>query len=465
MNAGTLPLLWTGSELATALGGQGSFAATASGISFDTRTLQPGDLFFAIRGEAHDGHAHVAEALAKGATGAVVARAVDNLPAAAPLIWVEDTLAALVRLGQAGRARFNGRAIAVTGSVGKTTTKDALAHALSAQGFTHASPASFNNHLGVPVTLATLPRGAKYLAAEIGMNNRGEIAPLARQARPHVAVITSVEAVHVGHFGSVAAIAEEKADIMLGLDDGGTAVLPADNPHIGYLSKRAEDSGADRILTFGERDCHVRLVAYEAGADRGVATVRVLGREERFAIGAPGRHVALNLCAVLAATLAAGADWRAAAASFETFAPGRGRGARRRIATPDGGSALLLDESYNASVPSVRAALAVLAAQDARRKIAVLGDMLELGEAGPAMHAGLAAEAAAAADLVFTCGPLMQALHEALPAAKRGAHAENSAALAPIVAAALRDGDAVSVKGSLGSRMKLVTDALDAGAA
>lgn len=461
MNAATMPALWTGSELTLALGGQGSLALGATGISFDSRTLSPGDLFFAIRGEQRDGHARVADALARGASAAVVAHAVDNLPAAAPLIWVEDTLAALTRLGAAGRARFRGTAIAVTGSVGKTTSKDALKHALSAQGPTHASPASFNNFLGVPVTLASIPRAAKFLAAEIGMNHRGEIAPLARLARPHVALITSVEAVHVGHFGSVAAIAEEKADILLGLDDGGTAVLPADNPHIGYLTKRAEDAGADRILTFGERDCHVRLVGFEGAADSATATVRVLGREQDFRIGAPGRHVALNLCAVLACILAAGADWRDAAASFATFAPGTGRGGRRSIGTSDGGTALLLDESYNASVPSMRAALAVLAAQPAKRRIAVLGDMLELGEAGPAMHESLA-EHAAAADLVFTCGPLMRHLHDALPQARRGAHAKDSAAIAPIVAEALRDGDAVTVKGSLGSRMKLVVAALDA---
>jgi UDP-N-acetylmuramoyl-tripeptide--D-alanyl-D-alanine ligase len=336
-----------------------------------------------------------------------------------------------------------------------TATKDALRHALASFGPVHASPKSFNNALGVPVTLATAPRGAKFLAAEIGMNHPGEIAPLSRLAAPNIAIITAVEPVHIEFFGSLGKIAAEKADIFAGLADGGTAIVPADSAHVGLLLRRAEDFGADRILTFGERASHVRLDAFAGDADGSDVTAEILGRRMAFRIGAPGRHLALNLLSVLAATVAAGLDPAAAAATFERFAPVAGRGARRTIATGNG-TALLLDESYNASVPSVRAGLAVLRMQRATRRIAVLGDMLEMGAHGPAMHEELAEDAAATCDLVFTCGPLMEGLHRALPPERRGAHAPTAEALAPLVKARLRDGDAVMVKGSLGMRMAAI---------
>jgi UDP-N-acetylmuramoyl-tripeptide--D-alanyl-D-alanine ligase len=459
MNA-TRPLpLWTGAELAAAMGADSAGAIAATGISFDSRSLVPGELFFALPGEGRDGHDYVADALARGAAGAVVSRMPRGVDADAPLLWVADPHAALTGLAAAARARFAGTAIAVTGSVGKTTTKEALRHALSPLGLTHASPKSFNNALGVPVTLATIPRGAKFLAAEIGMNHPGEIAPLSRLAAPQVAIITAVEPVHIEFFGSLGKIAQEKADIFAGLAEGGTAIVPAESAHVGLLMRRAEDFGADRILTFGERPCHVRLVRFAGDADGSDVTVDALGQRVAFRIGAPGRHIALNLLAVLAAGVAAGLDLHAMAARFESFAPMAGRGARRAIATGHG-QALLLDESYNASPPSVRAALAVLAMQPAKRRIAVLGDMLEMGAHGPAMHEELAEDAAAACDLVFTCGPLMEGLFRALPEAKRGAHAPTAEALAPLVKARLRDGDAVMVKGSLGMRMAAVVRTL-----
>jgi UDP-N-acetylmuramoyl-tripeptide--D-alanyl-D-alanine ligase len=459
MNAAQPPALWTAAEILSATGGQGKADFTATGVAFDTRTLAPGDLFFALPGETRDGHEFVADAIAKGAAAAVVARMPPGVAASAPLVWVEDTQAALTRLAEAARARFAGQVFAITGSVGKTTTKEALRHVLEAYGPAHASPKSFNNAIGVPVTLAGAPRGARFLAAEIGMNQPGEIAPLSRLVRPHVAVITAIEPVHIGFFGTLGGIAAEKADIFAGLADGGTAIVPADSAHAGLLMRRAEDFGADRILTFGERASHARLVAFRGDAEGSDVECDLLARRIRFRIGAPGRHIAMNAVAVLAALLAAGLDPLPAAARMETFRAVSGRGAQRVIATGNG-QALLLDESYNASVPSVRAALSVLAMLPAKRRIAVLGDMLELGDHGPSMHEELAEAAAEAADLVFTCGPLMELLHRALPDAKRGAHAATSEALAPLVKARLRDGDAVMVKGSLGMRMAAVVRAL-----
>lgn len=459
MNAAHPPALWTASEILAATGGQGPADFTADGIAFDSRALAPGDLFFALPGEGRDGHDFVAQALARGAAAAVVQRQPADVAPSAPLVWVEDTAAALARLAAAARARFTGSVFAITGSVGKTTTKEALRHALEAYGPVHASPKSFNNAIGVPVTLAGAPRGSRFLVAEIGMNQPGEIAPLSRLVRPHAAIVTAVEPVHIGHLGTLGRIAAEKAELFAGLADGGTAIVPADSAHVGLLMRRAEDAGADRILTFGERPSHAQLVLFRGDAEGADIEVDLLARRLRLRLGAPGRHIALNVTAMFAALAAAGLDPAPAAARMESFRAVGGRGAQRTIATGSG-QALLLDESYNASVPSVRAALAVLSVLPAKRRIAVLGDMLELGDHGPSMHEELADAAAEAADLVFTCGRLMQLLHRALPEAKRGAHAATSESLAPLVKAALRDGDAVMVKGSLGMRMAAVVRAL-----
>jgi UDP-N-acetylmuramoyl-tripeptide--D-alanyl-D-alanine ligase len=431
----------------------------ASGVSIDTRTLVPGDLFVALQGESRDGHAFVADALARGAAGAMV----THRPAGADrLLVVDDTLAALCRLGGFARARFGGRLVAVTGSVGKTTTKEMLRAILAGQGPTHASEASYNNHWGVPLTLARLPAGAAWCIVEIGMNHAGEIAPLARLARPHVALVTAVEKTHVGLLGSIEAIADEKASICTGLLPGGVVVLPGDSPLLDRLRAAA---GAARVVTFGAgATADGRLLKAVADADGTDVTVAINGREQQFRLAAPGWHMAMNATAALLAAAALGADAARGAAALAGFAPVTGRGARRRVRVP-GGEALLLDESYNASGASMRAALSVLALQPVSRRIAVLGDMLELGEDGPAEHAALAAEVARSADLLFTCGPLMARLHAAVPPELRGGHAEDAAALAPIAAAALRPGDGVLVKGSLGSRMKLVVQAFDARAA
>jgi UDP-N-acetylmuramoyl-tripeptide--D-alanyl-D-alanine ligase len=440
--------LWEGPELAAAVGAAGPGYAV-SGVSIDTRSLAPGDLFVALAGE-RDGHEFVAEAFAKGAAAALVAR---DMPGR--VVRVEDTLAGLTRLGAAARARTGARVVAVTGSVGKTTTKEMLRRALGAFGAVHAAEASFNNHIGVPLTLARMGREAGFGVFEIGMNHPGEILPLARLVRPDVAVITAIARVHIGLMGSEAAIAAEKASIFGGLAPGGVAVLPAEGAHAGIL--RAAAPGA--VVAFGEAGAEARLIQVINGAQACAVVAEIAGARVRLGLAAPGKHMAMNAVAALAAVGALGLDVAAAAAALDGFAPVAGRGARRRLRVA-GGEAVLLDESYNASAASVRAALAVLALQPGRH-VAVLGDMLEMGEFAAAEHISLLPDVMAGADVVFCCGAWMRALFEALPVEKRGAHAGRAADLAGAVKEALRPGDAVLVKGSFGSRMRDVVAVLE----
>jgi UDP-N-acetylmuramoyl-tripeptide--D-alanyl-D-alanine ligase len=293
----------------------------------------------------------------------------------------------------------------------------------------------------------------------MGMNQRGEIAPLSRLARPHIGVITTIGTAHIGNLGSEEAIAEEKGDIIAGIAAGGTLVLPADSRFAPRLAARAREAGL-AVLTHGEAPgADARLLSYDGAGDGGRAGILLRGEVIPVTLATPGRHVALNACAVLAAVAALGLPPGVSAQALAAFGAPTGRGRRSRIAVP-GGDALLIDDSYNASPPSIRAGLAVLAAQAATRRIAALGDMRELGDAAPEIHAALAPDAAAACDLVFTCGEMMGHLHRALPEARRGAHLPDSASLAPVLKGALRPGDAVLVKGSLGSRMAIVVQAL-----
>ena len=433
--------LWIAPALQAATGGTMPRPFDATGVSIDTRTLRPGDLFVALVGD-RDGHAHVADALARGAAGALV-HGTGGLPDGLPLLVVDDTLQGLHALGRAGRARFGGKVVAVTGSVGKTTTKEMLRTALSAFGPTHASAASYNNHWGVPLTLARLPADATFCVAEIGMNHAGEIAPLARLAAPHVAVITAIAAAHIGHLGSLEAIADEKASIRDGLVPPGILILPGDSP---FFARMSEGAAVRGFGTMGD----ARLLSADAPVRASIG-----GREVAFTLAAPGAHMAMNAVAALAVCDALGLDPARAAAALEGWSPVAGRGQQRRL-----GGIVLLDESYNASSASIRAALGVLRAMPGRR-VAVLGDMLELGGFGPAEHAGLADAVAADADVLYACGPLMRHLFDAVPAGQRAVHAADAAALAPLVAAAVRPGDAVLVKGSLGSRMRLIVERLE----
>jgi len=459
--------LWSEEELRAALGPPSApLRAPVNGVSIDTRTLQEGDLFVAIRGEANDGHDFVAKAFEAGAAAAVVAFArADALSEYGSLYSADDTLKALERLGAAARARSKARIVAVTGSVGKTSVKEMLRLALAESGATHASAASYNNHWGVPLTLARLPRGAAFGVFEIGMNHAGEIAALAPQARPHVALMTTIAPVHIEYLGSLEAIADAKAEIFLGLEPDGVAVLNRDAPQFERLAARAAALGA-RVLKFGESaECDARLVEIREDAGKSLVRMRSFGREVEFRLGAPGRHMALNAVGALLAADALGADKEASMRALENFAPQRGRGERVRLEAP-GGEFTLIDESYNANPASMRAALGLLGAAAPRRggrRIAVIGDMLELGRDGERLHRDLApALEDNRVDLLFGAGPLTRALFEAAPAPMRAHWAAQAADIEGAVLDAVRAGDVVMVKGSNGSRMGPVVAALRA---
>jgi UDP-N-acetylmuramoyl-tripeptide--D-alanyl-D-alanine ligase len=458
--------LWTQAELSAALDAAPSKAlsTTIGGVSIDSRTLEAGDLFFAIRGDAHDGHDHVARAFEAGGAAAVVSR--ERAPALAalgPVFAVEDTLAAMARLGVAARARSKAKIVGVTGSVGKTTAKEMLRAMLTACGATHASAASYNNHWGVPLTLARMPASARFGVFEMGMNHAGEIAPLTRMVRPHAALVTMIAPVHIEHLGSLEAIADAKAEIFLGLEPRGSLVLNRDAPQFERLSKAATSRGA-RVLSFGHGpECDARLLELQSKESGSHVKARVLGRELTFEIGAPGTHMAENALGALLVAEALGADLKACAAALESFSPQKGRGERFVLPMADG-PATIIDESYNANPASMRAALALLAAAKPGpkgRRIAVIGDMLELGPKAAAMHAELAADLSASnVDLLFGAGPLTRALFEAAPASMRAAWTERSSELTDEVARTLRGGDIAMIKGSNGSRMGPLVAAL-----
>ncbi len=455
--------LWTAGEAARATGGTSTVEWACTGIQADSRQVKSGDMFIALEGPRFDGHDFVAEACRGGAAAALVARRPRGVPEDAPLLMVDDTRDALARLAAAARQRSRARIIAVTGSVGKTGVKETLKLVLSEQAPTFASPASFNNHWGVPLSLAALPRNARYGVFELGMNHPGEIAPLTRLARPDIGVITTVEAVHTEFLHSLHAIVVAKAELFEGMGPDGTAVLNKDNPFYQQLAAAARANGVQGIISFGEHPhAAVRLMEAAVGAESSAVTVAVEGETIECRIGAPGRHwVTLGL-AVLAAALAAGADVARAAASLAHARPLPGRGERHRIPL-EGGAFTLIDESYNANPASMRAAIDILGATPGERRIAVLGDMLELGPEAPKLHASLApALTGAGVDLLFTVGPNMAHLRDAVPAQMRARHAAQARDIVSDVASEVTAGDAVMVKGSLGSAMGPVVDALRA---
>jgi len=460
--------LWSMDAMAVAMGAQrsGNLPAGITGISIDSRTIASGEAFFAIKGDAHDGHAFVAKALAAGAGVAVVgAEKRSEMPADAPLLVVPDVLGGLTDLALAARARSRAKIIAITGSVGKTSTKEALRLALSPDGETHASVASFNNHWGVPLSLARCPASARFAVFEIGMNHPGEIDRLVRMVRPHVAIITTVEPVHLEFFAGIEAIADAKAEILAGLEPGGTVVLNRDNSQFARLQRSAKKLGISRIVSFGtDAKSDARLIEVSLHPACSAVHANILGHDVTYKLGMPGRHMAMNSLAVLAAASLAGADLALAALSLSQIEPAAGRGVRRMLEVANG-EATLIDESYNANPASMAAALNVLgqaAVGPHGRRIAVLGDMLELGPTSPALHRGLnEAIKANHIDLVYCCGPLMRNLWDALSTGKRGGYAENSAGLEPQAVAAIRAGDTIMIKGSLGSKMKTIVNALE----
>ncbi|MDB6175938.1 UDP-N-acetylmuramoyl-tripeptide--D-alanyl-D-alanine ligase [Paracoccus sp. Z330] len=445
--------LWSAAEAAAATHGTAQGDWTATGVSIDTRSLQPGDLFVALK-DQRDGHDFVAQALQKGAAAALVSHVPDDVPADAPLLVVPDVLHALADLGRAGRKRMAGRVIAITGSVGKTSTKDMARVALNGQGRIHAAEASYNNHWGVPLTLARMPADTDFAIVEIGMNHPGEIEPLARLARPHVAMITTVAAAHLEAFGAIEGIAREKGAIFQGLEPIGTAILPEDLPVTGLLRDCADAAGAI-VVGFG-RDGMARLIMARPVDDWLKCRARVSGEMLDFTLATTGAHFAMNAVGVLAALAAAGADIRRAGAALAAWQPPKGRGA-----VEDLGTIRLIDDAFNANPASLAAGLATLAGLEGQRRVAILGDMLELGEDEIEMHRAIAGDPAiAAVDLIHLAGPRMQHLFDALPAEKRGVWAENSAELAAQAGSLVQDGDIVLVKGSKSSRISTVVDAL-----
>ncbi|WP_415184780.1 UDP-N-acetylmuramoyl-tripeptide--D-alanyl-D-alanine ligase [Phaeovulum sp.] len=467
-----MTILWTASDAAAATHGRATRDFGVTGISIDTRALRPGDLFVALK-DVRDGHDFVAEALAKGAGAALVSRIPDGCSEADPLLIVPDVLAALEDLGRAGRARARAKVIAVTGSVGKTSTKEMLRAVLAAQGTVHAAEASFNNHWGVPITLARLPRDADFAVVEIGMNHPGEIAPLARMTRPHAALITTVAAAHLEAFPSVDAIADEKAAIFVGLEPGGVAVIPTGLPTTAIL-ERAARARAARVLRFGPTpDADYRLISVQIAEDTTIVQASRAGNPLLFKVLTPGRHFAANALGVLALAEAVGADPAIAACDMGQWHPPAGRGARERIfmdIVDEAQSFDLYDDAFNANPASMAAALDVLASAHPRdgigrvkrgRRIAILGDMLELGPDETALHRALADHPAIASiDLVHCAGPRIRALWDSLPPRQRGEWVETAPELAARVHHLADAGDVLLVKGSKSSKVSLVVDAL-----
>ncbi len=452
--------LWTSAEIATAVGGRIEGAPfDVHGVSIDSRSIEPGDLFVALAGE-RDGHGFVEGAMAKGAAAALVSRTIGG-----PDILVDDTFQALERLGEAARDRAaTARRAAVTGSVGKTSVTQAIAAALKLAGPSHNSVKSYNNHIGVPLTLARMPRETERAVFEIGMNHADEITPLSRMVRPHVAVVTIVGPVHVENFpdGEVG-VARAKAEIFAGLEGGGVAILNADDTWFPLLSDAARARGAE-VRTFGKAaGSTARLAGFEAGEGGSVVIAEVEGRRLRFPLTQTGAHWGPNALATVLAVEALGAPVETALEALAGFAPLVGRGAETRLQL-DSGEIVLIDESYNANPVSMRAALHTLGARKgARRKIAVMTDMLELGADSGEVHAALVEPLMqAGVDLLFAAGPDMKRLVDALPPAHRGGWATTAAELAPLVVAALRDGDVAMVKGSNGSRASAVVEAIKA---
>ncbi|MBG0812042.1 UDP-N-acetylmuramoylalanyl-D-glutamyl-2,6-diaminopimelate--D-alanyl-D-alanine ligase [Methylosinus sp. H3A] len=455
--------LWTGLGLIGALRARisGGLPRDVTGVSIDTRTLAPGDLFFAIKGEARDGHEFVRLAFERGAAGAVV----DDAHASAfrdlsPLYVVRDVQESLESLGARARERSSAYVAAITGSVGKTSTKDMAKTLFSRFGETHASAASYNNQWGVPLSLARMPASTRFGLFEVGMNHAGEIASLAPLVSPHVAVVTRVAPVHLEHFDSLEAIAAAKAEIFSGLVEGGVAIINRDDDSYEALLEGAAASKAAHVFSFGQSEgAQARLLSYDA--EEQLAEAEIFGRRLRYRIGAPGRHFAVNSLAVLTIAHIFDIDLEQAAATLADFTPPKGRG-RRESFSIGGGSFTLIDESYNANPTSMRAAFELLGAErSARRRVAVLGDMLELGPSAAELHAGLAADLeAAGVDLLFTAGPLMARLFYAAPEHMRGAHRANAAELEEAALWAIAPGDAVMVKGSNGSRMSRIVEAI-----
>lgn len=464
---GSSNIIWSAKEATQVTAGECHGDWMATGLSIDTRTIKDGDIFIALMGDAGDGHDYVAHAIQKGAVAAIVTRAVEGVEAHKLLI-VKDTLKAMQDLGRAARARTAAKIIGVTGSVGKTGTKEMLATAFSGQGQTHASIKSYNNHWGVPLTLSNMHAGTDYGVFEMGMNHANEITPLTQMVKPHIAIITTIAPVHIENFDKgMAGIIDAKSEIFNGVVEGGDVVLNKDIESFEYLKSKAEALGL-KVHSFGEdKSADAKLVDCLEAANGSRVKANIMGEDVNFTLQIAGRHIACNALAVLLAVKLAGADVQKAAKAIANQEPIMGRGKREIIESGVKDNPItLIDESYNASPIAMNAAFKVLALIDpgrGGRRVAILGDMLELGKDSGKMHADLALPLKAAnVDLVYTCGKHMKKLYEQLPANQRGVHKETSQELAEIVPDVLVPGDVVMVKGSFGSKMGLVVEALRA---
>ncbi len=452
--------LWTRRDAAAATGGEARGDWAVDGFGIDSRAMERGQMFVALTA-VRDGHDFVRAALDAGAAAALVSRIPEGCEGA-PLLLVGDVQGALEALGRAGRARTSAKVIAVTGSVGKTSTKEMLRQCLGQQGRTHAAVRSYNNHWGVPLTLAATPADAAFAILEIGMNHPGEIGPLAAQAAPHVAVVTNVAPVHLEAFGDgLPGIAREKASIFAGLEPDGAAIWNADL-EVSEILARAGTVSFGRAAT-----ADWRLVEVVAGIDSTTCAAETPVGPLMFRIGAPGAHFALNALAVLAATHHAGGDVARAAMALSDWTPPDGRGRRHAVTLhPDQPPVDVIDDAYNANPASVGAALDLLAATDVprrARRIALLGDMKELGPTGPDLHRALARHPAMEGiDSVHTVGPLMAGLRDALRPDQRGHHEADAAAMSAHLRDLVRPGDAVLVKGSLSMKMAALVEGLRA---
>ncbi|MCC0037270.1 MAG: UDP-N-acetylmuramoylalanyl-D-glutamyl-2,6-diaminopimelate--D-alanyl-D-alanine ligase [Hoeflea sp.] len=463
-----MSLLWTAQEMIEAMDGRpvGALPDGVTGISIDSRTVGAGDAFFAIKGDRFDGHDFASVAVANGASLLVVSE--SKLPAlgrlTAPMIVVNDVLAALEDLGRASRARSEARIIAVTGSVGKTSSKEMLRQALEPSGEVHASAASFNNHWGVPLTLARMPASTAYGVFEIGMNHPDEIRPLVKMVRPHIAIITTIAAAHMGNFKNLTEIAAAKSEIMEGLVEDGHVLLNRDNEKYAWLKKRAGDLGVAHVHSFGENaKADFRLLKCKLLPDCSTITARIGSEDIAAKIGAPGRHQVQNALAVLGAVQLAGANLAKAIHALARLSAEKGRGARHELKI-DGGSFTLIDESYNANPASMRAALELMRDTPVRlrgRRIAVLGDMLEMGRFSEQVHRDLAGPVReAGTDLVCLAGPEMRALRDELGTTIETVYRDEAPELADYLRTVLRDGDVVMVKSSLGIGFGRIVKAL-----
>lgn len=462
--------LWSITDLVDAMNGRpvGEMPGGIKGISIDSRTANAGDAFFAIKGDRFDGHDFASAALANGASLLVVSEA--KLPALgrlhAPMIVVDNVLAAMGRLGVASRARSKAQIIAVTGSVGKTTTKEMLRHVLSQQGHVHASAASFNNHWGVPLTLARMPRETQFGVFEIGMNHAGEIRPLVKMVRPHVAIVTAIAAAHLGHFSGLGEIAAAKAEIFEGLESGGHVLLNRDSEKFSQLKKAATDCGVSSIYAFGEnKQANIKLLACEPQPGGSQFLANIAGDDIEVTAGLPGRHIVQNALAVLGAVKLVGADLDQAARSLANLPATKGRGTRH-VLNATSGHITVIDESYNANPASMRAAIDLLRdtpVPDGGRRIAVLGDMLELGDFSPALHRELAGPLVdAGTDLVLLAGPEIQVLDEAVDGALPHHYCPDVDNLQPFLLETVKAGDVVMIKSSNGLGFsKLISALLD----